>query len=197
MSSGSETVMTTTPPLYAAGILPYTFYNGKVYLLLGKDVRDNSWSDFGGKCEQCDDNRPLNTAIREFYEETCGIIMDMKSLKNRMGNNHCSLQSVTQNGKTYYMYTLEIPYNSTYRCIYRKLLNYMKHIKMFRKKIEKTDIKWISVDNALKPDTLLRGVFRCSFMKWWSLEGQSLVKCAKILSLEVSKEDQPSPDAKQ
>jgi hypothetical protein len=168
---------------YAAGILPYTFYNGKVYLLLGKDVRDNFWSDFGGKSEIVDDNRPLQTAMREFYEETCGIIMDLKSLKNRMGSTTAPFQSVTQNGKKYFMYWVEIPYNSTYRAIYRRLLGYMRHIKMYKKRIEKTDIKWISAENVMRCETIqLRPVFRATFQHWWQREGPGLVQCARLLS---------------
>lgn len=176
--------MDTIAP-YAAGILPYTFYNGKLYLLLGKDVRDNLWSDFGGKNEPVDEGRPLNTALREFYEETCGIIMDLKSLKNRMANASCTLQSQTQIGKTYYMYTLEIPYNSTYRSIYRKILAYMRHIKMFRKRCEKTDIKWVSAESLLDGNLALRPVFRTTFQKWFAKEGTVLVKCAKLVSAKT------------
>ena len=41
---------------YAAGILPYTFVNNEVYVLLGKDINSNTWSDFGGKSEVKDEN---------------------------------------------------------------------------------------------------------------------------------------------
>jgi len=170
-------------PAYAAGILPYTFFNGKVYLLLGKDIRDSFWSDFGGKNELVDENRPLQTAIREFYEETCGIIMDLKSLKNRMGSQTPAIQSLTQNGKPYYLYTVEIPYNSTYRAIYRRLLGYMRHIKLFKKRIEKTDIKWVAAESLLQLQAItLRPVFRTTFTRWWTTEGPMLVKYARLLS---------------
>ena len=68
---------------YAAGILPYTLVNGKVYFLLGKDIRDGAWSDFGGKSEP-DDVHVVDTACREFFEETCGILIDPKALRLRM-----------------------------------------------------------------------------------------------------------------
>lgn len=168
---------------YAAGILPYTFYDSKVYVLLGKDVRDNFWSDFGGKNEIQDENKPINTAMREFYEETCGIIMDIKSLKNRMCNDPCVLQSLTQNGKSYYMYAMEIPYNSTYRGIYRKLLVYMKHIRMFKKRIEKTDIRWVSAENVLKESIQLRPVFKFTFLRWWEQNGRQLTRTAKSVGV--------------
>ena len=55
---------------YSAGILPYTFdQDGKCFFLLGKD-NDNDWSDFGGRCEYTDKNNEINTACREFYEES-------------------------------------------------------------------------------------------------------------------------------
>jgi hypothetical protein len=164
---------------YAAGILPYTFYDGKVYVLLGKDIRDNCWSDFGGKNELIDDNRPVNTAMREFYEETCGIILDVKSLRNRITNSQFGTQSLTQNGKTYYMYSLEIPYNGTYRSIYRKLLVYMKHIKMFKKRIEKTDLRWVSASNVVQGNLQLRPVFKATFASWWEAHGSTLTAHAR------------------
>lgn len=170
---------------FAAGILPYTFHDGQLYVFLGKDIRDNHWSDFGGKCEACDDGKPLNTAIREFYEETCGIVLDLKALHNRMlgkGSNSPPVHSCTQNGKTYYMYTLEIPYNATLRSTYRKLLVYLKYIRVFRVRIEKTDLKWVHINNLLEDKVPLRPVFRASFNKWWESTGSHLVKTAKILS---------------
>jgi hypothetical protein len=168
---------------YAAGILPYTFYDGHVYVLLGKDIRDNCWSDFGGKNEVVDDNRPINTAMREFYEETCGIILDIKSLKNRMSQSTFNTQSLTQNGRAYHMYAIEIPYNGTYRSIYRKLLVYMKHIKMFKKRIEKTDIRWVSASNVIEGNLQLRPVFKASFARWWSAYGRRLTGFAKDIGI--------------
>ena len=55
---------------YSAGILPYSFYNGVTYFLVGKDAREDGWSDFGGKCEVIDESKAIMTACREFYEET-------------------------------------------------------------------------------------------------------------------------------
>jgi 8-oxo-dGTP pyrophosphatase MutT (NUDIX family) len=69
---------------YSAGILPYTFdQTGKCLFLLGKDY-DNDWSDFGGRCEFRDNNEPLNTACREFYEETLGSIMTIKECMDKI-----------------------------------------------------------------------------------------------------------------
>lgn len=169
---------------YAAGILPYTYFNGNVYLLLGKDVRDNYWSDFGGKSEIQDGEKPMNTAIREFYEETCGIIMDPKSLKIKMNNVQSVTFSNTQNNKVYYMYAIEIPYNSVYRGVFRRMIMYLKHIKMFQRTIEKTDIKWVNATDVYNNIINTRPVFRNTFLKWWSANSPKLVKSAENLSNE-------------
>lgn len=152
---------------YSAGILPYAIVEDQMHLLIGKDCRDNTWSDFGGKSEDEDANNPLSTAIREFYEESCGVIMDLKSLRNRMSNtgNYVLLQSTTQNGYPYYMYLLEIPYNNSYRSIFRKLLYFMKYKKIHKKHMEKTDIQWISLKSLVGKRVLLRSVFEHTILR--------------------------------
>ena len=69
---------------YSAGVLPYTFdQNGKCFFLLGKD-NENDWSDFGGRCEFRDHNDPLNTASREFYEETLGAVTSIQETLDKI-----------------------------------------------------------------------------------------------------------------
>lgn len=152
---------------YSAGILPYAIVNRDMYFLIGKDVRDNTWSDFGGKCEEEDGGIPLETATREFYEETCGVIMDLKSLKNRLGvpSNYEMLESRTQNGYPYYMYLFEVPYNDSYRSVFRKLLYFMKYKKIHKKFMEKIDIQWISLASVLGKRVILRNVFEATVNK--------------------------------
>ena len=75
---------------YSAGVLLYRIQNGEKEFLLGKDVKYNSWSDFGGKHDNVDNKQPLRTAVREFYEETCGAIINMHDMLNiiNMKLNH-------------------------------------------------------------------------------------------------------------
>ena len=54
--------------MYSAGILPV--YNFQV--LLGKEKR--GWSGFSGKYESEKDVTVMDTAIREFTEETAGLL---------------------------------------------------------------------------------------------------------------------------
>ena len=60
--------------IYSAGILPYKVSeDNKVYVLLGKD-NQGTWSDFGGRSEIKDQNNIMETAAREFFEESLIII---------------------------------------------------------------------------------------------------------------------------
>lgn len=181
--------MTSASGFYAAGILPYTVHEGSVFVLLGKDVRNSLWSDFGGKSEVTDNNKIVATAMREFYEETCGIVLDFKSLRNRMAHVGKCVHSMTQNGRAYYMFPLEMPYVSYYRTTFRKLLGFMKHINMFKRKIEKTDIKWVSMNKLLEDDSSLRPVFKATLRRWWETEGSELVKYATKVSALMTKSD--------
>jgi 8-oxo-dGTP pyrophosphatase MutT (NUDIX family) len=56
-------------PQATVGVIPYTFIDGQIFFLLGRETKDKTWSDFGGKVETKD--LSLGEALRrEFYEET-------------------------------------------------------------------------------------------------------------------------------
>lgn len=55
-----------------AGVVPYTIYNGKLYLCFGEDYRTKTIIDFAGGMEKFDQSM-IATAIREFSEETLGV----------------------------------------------------------------------------------------------------------------------------
>jgi hypothetical protein len=63
----------------SASILPFTFdQRGCKVFLLGKETR--GWSDFGGN-RSCGDISAKETAIREFIEETKGLLQIPKTLR--------------------------------------------------------------------------------------------------------------------
>jgi hypothetical protein len=157
---------------YSAGILPYTFdQNGKCFFLLGKD-NDNDWSDFGGRCEFKDHNEPINTASREFYEETLGSIMSIQECIEKLNGNPLKIVSKTLNGSPYYMYMYYIDYSNNYIETFQKVSNFLKYqyssdTRNLTKIIEKVSIRWVSMDtilNSIENKDLtnpirLRGVF--------------------------------------
>jgi hypothetical protein len=157
---------------YSAGVLPYTFdQHGNCFFLLGKD-NDNDWSDFGGRCEFKDRNDEKNTATREFYEETLGSVLTISECMDKINSGSRKIISKTLNGSPYYMYLIYIEYND-YSDSFNKTANFMKYHyshdqRSVSKVIEKTVIRWVSMDTILNcienndfinnPITL-RGVF--------------------------------------
>jgi len=153
---------------YSAGVLPYTFdQTGKCLFLLGKD-NDNDWSDFGGRCEFKDHNDPLNTASREFYEETLGAVLNIQECLDKINTKPFKIISKTLNGSPYYMYLIYIDYTN-YSDTFNKISQFLKYQysadKNMYKIIEKTSIRWVSMDTILNcienKEVLLslRGVF--------------------------------------
>jgi hypothetical protein len=153
---------------YSAGVLPYTFdQTGKCLFLLGKD-NDNDWSDFGGRCEFKDHNDPLNTASREFYEETLGAVLNIQECLDKINTKPFKIISKTLNGSPYYMYLIYIDYTN-YSDTFNKISQFLKYTysndKNMYKMIEKTSIRWVSMDTILNcienKEVLLslRGVF--------------------------------------
>lgn len=132
--------------MYAAGVLPVTrFADGQTLFLLGKDARDATWSDFGGKCERVDRNDPMNTATREFYEETMGCIVTPWGLQNRMVPGNCMvLRGETKNGHPYWMYVVEVPFVRNADKLFSKFVGFLKHKNYAAELVEKTEIRWMN-----------------------------------------------------
>jgi hypothetical protein len=157
---------------YSAGILPYTYnLKGQCLFLLGKD-HDGDWSDFGGRCEFKDKNDPINTASREFYEETLGSVIDISDCIEKLRNGEpVKIVSKTLNGSPYYMFLLYVDYNN-YTDNFNKTSNFLKYHyyslhqnNNINKVIEKNTIRWVTIDTLMnciesKQNPIsLRGVF--------------------------------------
>lgn len=160
-----------TPPeyiAYAAGILPFARYKGVTVFLVGKDAQDGLWSDFGGKFE-ARDNSELDTAQREFQEETCGCVMTRKALRNRMlhPHNYTLLESTTQAKHPYYMYLMEIPFDPSVRKLFDRVVDFLRFSKLPRSMVEKVDLQWVTLHQlrTLK----LRSVFQATLERHQAL----------------------------
>lgn len=135
---------------YAAGILPLTWVDGTAMFLVGEDVRDGSYSDFGGKMERYDRN-VIATACREFYEETLGCVVDIKQIRARLTpQTSILLRGRTQNSNVYYMYVTEVPYMPHLRSTFHKLLGFFRAKNINRMYVEKTDVQWVTLDMLKK-----------------------------------------------
>ena len=153
--------------MYSAGILIYTEINGYTYFLLGRDSKYGTWSDFGGKHEYIDDNDSVNTAGREFYEETCGVLFDKRVITERIRHLKPILcQSYMKN--PYYMYIIKIKVNDLQKVssdfnYIRTKIKYSNGISYKFK--EKDKLQWIRKEDICYKPELYRCVFYKSFMK--------------------------------
>ena len=145
---------------YAAGILPITWYDDTALFLVGRDLRDDTYSDFGGKCEKVDKNDAMNTSVREFFEETLGMVLPAKALRQRMQPHNClCLRSRTQNGHPYYMYIVEVAYMPHLRNAFLKALGFLKYRNLHKLYVEKTDVRWVTWQTLCSGDLPKRPVF--------------------------------------
>ena len=171
--------------IYSAGILPYQVNeDGKVYLLLGKDLQ-GTWSDFGGKSEIKDKNDIRETAAREFYEESLNSVIDINTAREllRNENNYILITSKTLNGSPYYMFILRLPMKpEASRDRFQKTLQFIKYMGSDYKWLEKTDIQWMSLDTLLvclddsKNEEELNWPLRKVFKTTMSFNKDSLMK---------------------
>jgi len=163
---------------YAAGILPVTWHQGQALFLVGRDARDHTWSDFGGKCERADKDDPLSTAVREFMEESFNLVLDGAGLRRRLNAaNTLLLRSRTQNGHPYYMYVAEVPYKPELRHALRAAtLPFLKYRNMHKACVEKTDLMWVSWEGLRSPDLPKRSVFQATL----DLHAPTLARLARL-----------------
>ena len=156
--------------IYSAGVLPYAYFKGTTYFLLGRDS-DNKWSDFGGRVEPKDKNDHEITAAREFFEETLGSIYDYDYTKKLIKSKKCpKIISKTGAGHPYYMYLLKINYTDIVRIKFSSTKNFLLSviINIDKKYIEKNDIRWVSletIEHSINNTSLinLRNVFLSTF----------------------------------
>ena len=147
-----------------AGVLPVALHKNKLYFLFGKENKFEDtapgFSDFGGG--QDFDETILETAIREGREETTGFLgseKDVRKILMKTGQYHIVLQNkhhmfiLPMN----YEPLLELYYNNNQKFIQSHLdENIIKKSKIF----EKSEIRWICIDDVLKMRSQFRFFFR-------------------------------------
>lgn len=166
---------------HSAGILPVSRNTqGELVFLLGKDARDGVFSDFGGKAELVDNGDPINTATREFYEETLGCICNSPhSIRDRVKKLSMMVLGTTRKGNVYRMFLVEVPYHADLPLRFKKVLNFLKYKNIGSAYIEKSELVWVSWDEMFKipkrqvfADTIssnIRVLRKIEFTPWRSI----------------------------
>jgi hypothetical protein len=136
----------------SAGILPMSRDDrGDVVFLVGKDLRDGVFSDFGGKTEAVDQNDPVNTATREFYEETLGSLCNSPyDIRQRVRELSVCLFGFTKNQHVYRMYVMEVPFCAEIPARFKKMMNFLKYKNIGSNYIEKTELVWCTLDELIR-----------------------------------------------
>ena len=153
-----------------AGILPITVYRNKIYFLYGRENIKNrknrdrgKWSDFGGSTEKGE--TAFQTAAREGWEETSGILGSLRRIKSLIRHNLLDKIVYNEDGKgSYTVFLVLIPYNAS---LPKKLENtFKKALKNEPEKVfahnglfEKDKAEWIPLED-------LRSRIK-TFRKWY------------------------------
>ena len=151
---------------FAAGIIPYTFFNGKRSFLLGLEKSNKKWSGFVGTSESGES--PQETALREFHEETTMTFLQLNQYLIESLNRILPVIETTKTGKYAYLWFIQFPPEID---ISRFHVNQtMTNQRMLK---EKSDIGWWNIEQIrsgnvlfILKKTILKlintGVFPCS-----------------------------------
>lgn len=144
--------------------------HGHIHVLLGCDITYDCWSDFGGKCEWVDNNDPMKTAAREFFEETSGIVSSELALYNQLKKEGICLNCKSYNQHDYYMYLLPAPKTPTDMNSYvhdfenqQRLLKHRPLSHDIMRYVEKCKLRWFRLEDILTNPSHMR--FRSVFLE--------------------------------
>ena len=142
-----------------AGILPIAIHKGQLYFLFGKENKyadTPGYADFGGGALNPSESL-LETAIREFTEETTGYwgsIPEMTEYINAIGSKYIDIPAAKGSRKTisYRTYLLPVKYSPSFETFYnnnhafleeRLPVDVYKNSKIF----EKSQVRWMTIND--------------------------------------------------
>jgi len=184
-----------------AGILPTTIYKGKLYFLFGKENKyadTPGFSDIGGG--QDGKENFMEAAIREGTEELTGFLGSEKDLTKML--KKYGTYNIDFNDNKYRMHIfpmnygplLPFYYNNNARFLERKLdPKIIQESKIF----EKSEIKWICIDDLQKMRKQFRSYFQPTLVTLKEQEKNIYSFINKSLHTLHSKTSKQSKQSKQ
>jgi hypothetical protein len=157
-------------PWWYAGVLPYYFHKGQLYIILGREKYEANWdgsekySDFGGGPEEEDQKDPKRTAARECYQESMGIFGTADEIYKKLKDP----VEIVQGGKVVgYTYLLHLVDGYNRAKIFNTVYDYVKKCKMTCPEgwMEKTWTVVFSKNDLLTYLAQKPEVFRPQFIK--------------------------------
>jgi len=131
--------------IWAGGIITY---NENLEFLLGQERYNKKWSGFVGKFEPSDRNI-INTAIREFNEETAKIFEEhLELIHTKIVTGDCKLVVDNNNDKLIYIWFIKFP-SEILIDIENKFLKNLKDMKDIHFQ-EKISLKWFTIQDIRK-----------------------------------------------
>jgi len=135
--------------MFSAGILPY---DGD-YIFVG--LQAEGWTTFSGKSKIAE--TPVNTAIREFCEETAGLfsVLDVKEVISDVK----PIVMSTPRGYCFYLYCVNIKRDTEHASRFETLRNSQTR----PESLEMREVEWIKIDEL--EHKRLRNAFRSDYLK--------------------------------
>lgn len=134
-----------------AGVLPYAYdREGRIHLLIAREAfgRDKGkWSSFAGGIDAKDRSMPIQTAAREAYEESMGLLGPRETLVEALERSAIKIQ--VENGVQYLLQIQLMPLLSEsfqgVRAMFRAV-NGTTTTDGYSPFLEKDEIAWIALD---------------------------------------------------
>jgi len=157
----------------AAGILPIVEIDNNIYFILGKE-KNGKYCDFGG--HKNDNETYEETAIREFDEESMGVLYNKNKLKKIISKLPCHFNKKEK----YITFLLKLKYDPNilktyntliiriFQCDNKKIIPYCKN-----GLLEKSEFKLFTANDILKNNN---EQIRDKFLKTFTLLIKNLKK---------------------
>jgi hypothetical protein len=130
----------------AGGIVPYVKYNNEYFFLLGNERVSKKWSGFVGGYENSDGNI-INTAIREFNEESAKIFeKDLEIIRDKLISGKCFLLAESNRNRLIYVWFVEFSPEVLRSDIENKFLEQVNIMTDSHYK-EKTSLRWFNIND--------------------------------------------------
>lgn len=165
----SLTTLFSIKYIMGAGFLPTAIKDGKLYFLFGKENKyatTPGYADFGGGTDK--NESYMETALREFTEETTGFFGSVTQLRNYVsshGTYHIDFIPTSGRYGIYRTHILPMKYNEAVVFFYnnnQKFLQRHLHASVYKKEkfFEKAEMNWFCIDDLIEKKQSFRPYYR-------------------------------------